>query len=50
VIACGGIHDQESAAERLHAGADLVQIYTSLIYQGPAVIRNIAHAITTKRK
>lgn len=41
VIACGGIHDGVSAAERFAAGANLVQIYTSFIYQGPAVIRRI---------
>jgi dihydroorotate dehydrogenase len=44
VIACGGIADAQSAKERLDAGADLLQIYTSFIYQGPAVIRNIALA------
>ncbi|MFZ0435791.1 MAG: quinone-dependent dihydroorotate dehydrogenase [Chthoniobacterales bacterium] len=44
VIACGGISDAESAKERLDAGADLLQIYTSFIYQGPGVIRRIAAA------
>jgi dihydroorotate dehydrogenase len=41
VIGCGGIHDAASAKERFAAGADLLQIYTSLIYQGPAVIRKL---------
>ncbi|MFZ4115713.1 MAG: quinone-dependent dihydroorotate dehydrogenase [Chthoniobacterales bacterium] len=45
VIACGGIHDAATARERFQAGADLVQVYTSLIYQGPGVIRKIAHVI-----
>lgn len=44
VIACGGISDAESAKERLDAGADLLQIYTSFIYQGPGVLRKLASA------
>jgi dihydroorotate dehydrogenase len=42
VIACGGISDAESAKERLEAGADLLQIYTSFIYEGPNVLRRLA--------
>lgn len=38
-IGSGGIHTHSSMAEKLEAGADLVQIYTGLIYQGPALIR-----------
>ena len=41
VIACGGIHDFTSAQERLAAGATLLQLYTSFIYQGPAVLRRV---------
>ncbi|MEY2906269.1 MAG: hypothetical protein RLZZ408_740 [Verrucomicrobiota bacterium] len=44
VIACGGIGDEDSARERFDAGADLLQIYTSFIYQGPGVIRKLASA------
>ena len=46
VIACGGIHDGGTAQERLDAGANLLQIYTSLIYQGPAVLRAIVNSLT----
>ena len=42
VIACGGISDAESAKERLEAGADLLQVYTSFIYQGPVLLRKLA--------
>lgn len=42
VIACGGIGDPESARERLDAGADLLQVYTAFIYQGPALLRKLA--------
>jgi len=42
VIACGGISDAVSARERLDAGADLLQVYTSFIYQGPTLLRTLA--------
>lgn len=41
IIAVGGIHDEESAKEKLNAGAQLLQIYTSFIYQGPALISKL---------
>ncbi|MCE9587969.1 MAG: quinone-dependent dihydroorotate dehydrogenase [Verrucomicrobia bacterium] len=42
VIACGGVSDAASAKERLDAGADLLQVYTAFIYQGPSLLRNLA--------
>ena len=42
VIACGGISDSVSAKERLDAGADLLQVYTAFIYQGPNLLRKLA--------
>lgn len=45
VIACGGIGDTEGAKERFDAGADLLQIYTSFIYEGPKVLRKLASAL-----
>ena len=41
VIGCGGIERTEDAAEKLEAGADLVQVYTGFIYEGPSLIKNI---------
>lgn len=35
LIGVGGVMSVDDAKERLDAGADLIQIYTSLIYQGP---------------
>lgn len=40
IIGVGGIFSYEDAQEKLDAGADLVQIYTGFIYQGP----NLIHA------
>lgn len=42
IIGCGGILDAESAREMMKAGAALIQIYTGLIYRGPALLREIA--------
>ena len=42
VIGVGGILSAEDAAEKLDAGAALVQVYTGLIYRGPRLVREIA--------
>src|SRR5213592_3568865 len=41
VIASGGIFDTESAREKFHAGAVLIQLYTGLVYRGPQLLREI---------
>jgi len=41
VIASGGIFDAESAMEKFHAGAVLIQLYTGLVYRGPQLLREI---------
>jgi len=45
IIAVGGIMSPEDALEKLKAGANLVQIYTGLVYQGPGLIKAINKAI-----
>jgi dihydroorotate dehydrogenase len=45
VIASGGIMDADSAREKIAAGAQLLQIYTGLIYRGPGLLREIAAAL-----
>ncbi|KQZ26608.1 dihydroorotate dehydrogenase (quinone) [Mesorhizobium sp. Root552] len=37
IIGVGGVNSAESALEKIRAGADLVQLYTSMIYAGPAL-------------
>jgi dihydroorotate dehydrogenase len=41
IIAVGGICDRESAAEKIEAGAALLQLYTGFVYRGPALLREI---------
>nr|BAL57499.1 dihydroorotate oxidase [uncultured Chloroflexota bacterium] len=45
IISVGGIMSAAEAQRRLELGADLVQIYTGLIYQGPALIAEILRAV-----
>jgi len=47
IIGVGGISSVDDAREKIRAGASLVQIYTSFIYQGPALIRRIATALSS---
>jgi len=42
IIGVGGISSVEDAEEKLRLGASLVQIYTSFIYQGPRLVRQLA--------
>ena len=48
IIGVGGIHSAEDAIEKLDAGADLVQIYTGFVYEGPMLIKQINKAILNK--
>ncbi|WP_299365676.1 quinone-dependent dihydroorotate dehydrogenase [Winogradskyella sp.] len=48
IIGVGGINSAEDALEKLDAGADLVQLYTGFIYEGPKLIRAINKALLNK--
>jgi dihydroorotate dehydrogenase len=45
IIGVGGIENADDAWDKLVAGADLVQIYTALIYEGPCVTQAIVHGL-----
>jgi dihydroorotate dehydrogenase len=45
IIGVGGVVSAEDALSKHQAGADLVQIYTGLIYEGPALVRACAEAL-----
>ena len=47
IIGVGGISNGRHAVEKIEAGADLVQIYTGLIYQGPQLVKNCVNALKT---
>lgn len=48
IIGVGGILTAEDAIEKLEAGADLVQVYTGFIYEGPGIAKRINKAILKK--
>ncbi|KAA1173805.1 quinone-dependent dihydroorotate dehydrogenase [Marinobacter salinexigens] len=50
IIGVGGITDGESAAEKIRAGAKLVQVYTGFIYRGPDLIREAVEGIRAMKK
>jgi dihydroorotate dehydrogenase len=45
IIGVGGITDCAAACEMLHAGANLLQIYTGFVYRGPALLRAIHESL-----
>jgi len=49
IVGVGGILSAEDAVSKIRAGADLVQLYTGLIYRGPALVKEAALAIQAMR-
>ncbi len=45
IIASGGISGPADALEKMKAGANLVQVYTGFVYEGPSLVRRISAAI-----
>lgn len=45
IIGVGGILSGADAVEKIAAGADLVQVYSGLIYKGPALVHDICRAL-----
>lgn len=45
IVGVGGIHSEQDALEKLDAGADLIQLYTGFIYEGPGLVKRINQAI-----
>ena len=49
IIGVGGVMSGADAVSKIKAGADVVQIYTGLIYKGPALVTEAARAIQQAR-
>jgi dihydroorotate dehydrogenase len=49
IIGVGGVMSAQDAVSKVQAGADLVQIYTGLIYHGPQLVSDAARAIRRLR-
>jgi dihydroorotate dehydrogenase len=48
IIGVGGIMSSEDAVEKIDAGADLVQLYTGFIYEGPSLIKAINKKVAAR--
>lgn len=48
LIGVGGISSAEDAWQRIRAGASLVQVYTGLIYEGPALVTDILRGLSAR--
>lgn len=48
LIGVGGILSAQDAIDKIQAGANAVQIYTGLIYQGPALVKEIAQGVRSR--
>lgn len=48
IIGVGGVMNAENARSKIDAGANLIQIYTGLIYQGPELVKQCALALRDK--
>ncbi len=47
IMGVGGIHSVEDAIDKLNAGADVIQLYTGFIYEGPALVKSINKRLAT---
>ena len=50
IIGVGGILSAADAVAKIESGADVVQIYTGLIYQGPALVQQAALALRSMQR
>jgi dihydroorotate dehydrogenase len=49
IVACGGIFTTDDVLACLDAGATAVQVYTALIYRGPAIVGDLTHGLLARR-
>ena len=50
LVGVGGVCDVETAWAKIRAGASLVQLYSALVYQGPALVPEICRGLERKLK
>ena len=48
LIGVGGIHNTETAWQKLRAGASLIQLYSALIYGGPELVAEILQGLSQR--
>ena len=50
IIGVGGIFSGADACDKIDAGATLVQLYTGLIYRGPALVAECVKALAARTR
>ena len=50
IIGVGGITDSRGAAEKLDAGATLIQVYTGMIFRGPFLAAELAEGVSDRQR
>lgn len=50
IIGSGGVHDSASFIEKISAGADLVQLYSAMVYSGPGIAGQIMRDVLKQMK
>lgn len=50
IVSAGGVMSASDVQKRLDAGADLVQVYSALIFEGPGFFRTVANAFGTSHR
>lgn len=50
IIGVGGVNSTETAWQKLEAGAEMVQLYTSMVYDGPGIIRRIVLGLAERTR
>ena len=48
IIGVGGIMNSKDALDKIDAGADLIQLYTGFIYEGPSIVKKINQYLSRK--
>ena len=48
IVGVGGIDSLQAAIDKLNAGADLIQIYTGMVYKGPGLVKEIKKGLQKK--
>lgn len=48
LIGVGGVHDVDTALAKLEAGAQLIQLYSALVYEGPSLVASIAAGLAQR--
>jgi len=50
IMGVGGIHSAKDAQQKLEAGADVIQLYTGFVYEGPTLVKKINKSLLKRKK